>query len=180
MTQIVCKGPCGRTLPHTEEYFYVLHGKLRVRCKQCHAIAVKKWQDAHPEHYENYRKPWALADREKNREKWRARQFNQDMRKMGKNADWYEEQFKKQNGLCAICGQAETIIHYRTKQPKRLCVDHDHRCCPGINSSCGKCVRALLCSRCNPSLAILEEKPGWAEKALAYLKSYETKTEAGV
>jgi hypothetical protein len=33
-------------------------------------------------------------------------------------------------------------------------------------------VRGLLCTRCNPSLAILEEVPDWAERALAYLASY--------
>ena len=37
-------------------------------------------------------------------------------------------------------------------------VDHDHSCCPG-NESCGKCVRGLLCQRCNMVAGMLEEDP---------------------
>ena len=38
---------------------------------------------------------------------------------------------------CAICGTMES-----------LCLDHDHRCCPG-RRSCGKCIRGCLCARHN-------------------------------
>ncbi|MFD4294155.1 endonuclease VII domain-containing protein [Rhodococcus sp. NPDC058532] len=46
-----------------------------------------------------------------------------------------------QNGTCAICQRA-------TGATKRLAVDHDHTCCPG-KTSCGKCVRAIICQPCN-------------------------------
>jgi hypothetical protein len=52
----------------------------------------------------------------------------------------YDAILIKQNGLCAICREAET----QPRHPSgRLCVDHDHKS--------GK-VRALLCGRCNRSL----------------------------
>lgn len=32
-----------------------------------------------------------------------------------------------------------------------ICVDHDHKCCPG-QYSCGKCIIGLLCRNCNAML----------------------------
>lgn len=55
----------------------------------------------------------------------------------------YQHLLEVQGGRCAICRGRPTS--------KRLAVDHDHTCCkkPPI---CGKCVRGLLCSRCNHEL----------------------------
>lgn len=39
---------------------------------------------------------------------------------------------------CAVCGSFEG-----------LSVDHDHKCCPQKTRSCGKCVRGVLCRKCN-------------------------------
>jgi hypothetical protein len=51
---------------------------------------------------------------------------------------------EKQNG-CAIC-------HYRNSLfPIWWSVDHDHSCCNG-DTSCGKCVRGIVCSFCNRGL----------------------------
>jgi hypothetical protein len=38
-----------------------------------------------------------------------------------------------------------------------LHVDHDHSCCPALSTSCGKCVRGLLCFGCNTLVGRVEE-----------------------
>lgn len=48
--------------------------------------------------------------------------------------------FASQNGCCKLCKTNLTI--------KTCKVDHDHSCCPGTKT-CGKCVRGILCNRCN-------------------------------
>ena len=55
----------------------------------------------------------------------------------------YEKLLASQDGVCAICK--------RSPKSRRLAVDHDHSCCPG-KSSCGECVRGLLCTNCNSRL----------------------------
>lgn len=60
----------------------------------------------------------------------------------------YVERFHAQGGVCAICKQPPA-------EGKALVWDHDHACCPG-HSSCGLCIRGLLCSRCNTIAGFVE------------------------
>lgn len=76
------------------------------------------------------------------------------MRTYGLEIERYEEILAAQGGVCAICHQYETRTQYGKRQ--NLTVDHDHRCCPGAKS-CGKCVRGLLCFRCNITLERVEK-----------------------
>jgi hypothetical protein len=52
---------------------------------------------------------------------------------------------------------------------KFLHVDHDHACCPGPKS-CGKCVRFLLCDKCNVGLGSFSDDPLRMAKAIIALK----------
>jgi hypothetical protein len=67
----------------------------------------------------------------------------------------YEEMAK--NG-CEICGR-------RSLRHKKLHVDHDHKCCPvpryadgssKYHKTCGKCIRGVLCDRCNGTVGLYE------------------------
>ena len=82
----------------------------------------------------------------------------------------YEATLAKQGGGCAICGQApkETIREIR------LCVDHDHACCPP-NRSCKKCQRGLLCSPCNKGLGSFRDKETSLSSAIEYLRRFRQK-----
>jgi len=69
----------------------------------------------------------------------------------------YDRMLEERGGVCAIC-----------KNPPakgRLAVDHDHSCCPGMKT-CGKCIRGLLCHKCNRALGVLEKH---LSAAIAYV-----------
>lgn len=74
---------------------------------------------------------------------------------------WYDAQLEKQGGRCAIC---------RCEQGKRkFGIDHDHRCCKKAKS-CGKCVRGLLCIKCNIALERFEAINNFATAVAEYLE----------
>ena len=83
--------------------------------------------------------------------------------KYGVSPEQYQDKLNSQNGVCAVCGKAN-------RTSRRLYVDHDHGCCGG-ETTCGKCVRGLLCHRCNLGLGFLESE-GFLESALQYLRAY--------
>lgn len=82
----------------------------------------------------------------------------------GLNVDSYMEMFNSQNGVCLICKKPE-------KNGRRLSVDHDHSCCNGAHS-CGKCIRGLLCSRCNKTLGMVEDNIEYLNAMIKYLKFF--------
>lgn len=69
--------------------------------------------------------------------------------------------FEEQGGVCAICGNKCT-------SGRTLSVDHDHSCCPG-SASCGKCIRGLLCTRCNMGLGYFLDDANRLRAAVSYL-----------
>lgn len=76
-------------------------------------------------------------------------------RTYGISREQFLELFEAQEGKCARCRKEEWRAHPKTGRVYDLSVDHDHSCCPG-KKSCGKCVRGLLCSRCNNMLGHFE------------------------
>jgi hypothetical protein len=70
----------------------------------------------------------------------------------------YDEMFRAQDGLCAICKLPETFIG-KGGDVIRLAVDHDHET--------GK-VRALLCRSCNIKLGVIENDMNFVALAIEY------------
>jgi Recombination endonuclease VII len=86
-----------------------------------------------------------------------------NLRKFGLNRNTYLEMLDLQGGVCAICGGAQQA------RATKFAVDHDHLCCPN-QSSCGKCVRGLLCNACNAALGMMSDDPKKLRAAAAYLE----------
>lgn len=81
----------------------------------------------------------------------------------GISADFYNNKFKEQNGVCELCGK----LNLRGRD-KFLHIDHNH--------ITGK-IRGLLCHICNTQLGRYEKTKNHCKKVLfeAYLKKYEEK-----
>lgn len=69
----------------------------------------------------------------------------------------YDKMFKKQDGVCAMCGGINL-------DGRRLTVDHNHKT--------GK-IRELLCAKCNSRLGVVENTK-WLQLAKNYLKKHAT------
>lgn len=109
----------------------------------------KKWTK------EYYQRPEVKAIKKergklfKNREAIRNWGYKKDF---GITIEDYDKMFKKQKGLCAICGLPENKI--------RLSVDHCH--------DTGE-VRGLLCGSCNRGLGLFRDNCELLKKAINYL-----------
>lgn len=97
---------------------------FRTYCKSCEIVRLNEYNS----------RPGVKEERKR----WRAKHY------YGKTLEQIQEIFEKQGSVCAICHTLDPGI-------KGWVIDHDHECCSGIKS-CGKCVRGVLCSRCNRGL----------------------------
>lgn len=102
-------------------------------CKPCDYIKGRNWEKRNPAKVQskNRRKGWRYANIQITEEQ-------------------YFQMIKRQNGLCAIC----------QIQPKKLCVDHNHKT--------GQ-VRELLCQQCNLAIGNVKEDFEILKRMVEYL-----------
>ncbi len=165
----ICKH-CSKSLP--SEDFY----SGRRVCKNCissinsskdytEVNRCKRERYATDDKYRQYiaeqRKTWEQQVRDEGR--FSDIRLASRLRAYGKTIEWYKEQLGKQNYVCAICKKSSV--------KGRLAVDHDHRCCPN-HSSCGKCVRGLICQPCNKMLGYARDNVTTLLEASYYLNSF--------
>ena len=100
---------------------------------------TKAWEKANPEKRKNSRLKYAY----------------------GITIEEYQKLWDLQKGLCAICGEPETNIDHRTKQNRRLAVDHNHET---------KKVRGLLCTKCNKGIGLLGDDSEILQNAANYMR----------
>lgn len=84
--------------------------------------------------------------------------------KYGITQEDFQSLLDAQNGECAICSTSEPECNQQFQ------VDHDHGCCPG-KKTCGKCIRGLLCCRCNQVLGLMYDNVDLLLKAVDYLNA---------
>lgn len=73
-----------------------------------------------------------------------------------------QKMYIDQDFRCAICREPCEVY-------KNLSIDHDHKCCSSRARSCGKCVRGLLCAKCNHGLGSFRDNPEFLRRAIVYL-----------
>lgn len=78
----------------------------------------------------------------------------------------FERKLRLQGFSCPICHCPLDLLN------NRPVVDHDHSCCPGLKT-CGKCVRDLLCDRCNRVLGTINESIDLLEGMRTYLLKFD-------
>lgn len=150
---------CKETLPYT--HFYKASSYARgydYSCKNCIKERKNAWKrnswNKHKERYNSDRREFFKLNPEKQREQNLKSHYGISL------AD-YNVMYKKQGGICAICGWIPTGIGRYGK----LCVDHSH-----VTDE----VRGLLCHPCNLMLGKAEDNKETLKKAISYLESYGT------
>lgn len=122
-------------------------------CKECCAIASRRYYENHKEQYAKAHKEW----REKNPQ-WkpnpRGRNATLKCRYNISESD-YNDMFIEQGGRCAICGK------HQSKCYKTLHVDHCHETDK---------VRGLLCGKCNRGLGMFSDSISLFHNVIKYLE----------
>ena len=138
---------CNIEKPATTENFST-NGKwgLHSRCRLCANAASSRW-------YQDNRQ-YVLENRD------RERSAGVKLKRYGLTLEQYESLLVAQGGVCAIC-----------KKPpvgERLCIDHDHSCCPS-EKACPRCIRGLVCRPCNLVLGNSGDNVTVLQDAIIYL-----------
>lgn len=89
-----------------------------------------------------------------------------NLRRHGITPEQFDALLEQQDGRCAIC---RNEVDSEKRGPFGvLCIDHDHHCCDKVGS-CGKCIRGLICTPCNVTVAWVEQ---YGEKGIEQLLLY--------
>jgi len=85
------------------------------------------------------------------------------LKSKGLTLESYNSLLEAQNGGCGVCGSKSAGFNR-----KNFAIDHDHSCCDG-QVTCGKCIRGLLCIRCNLVLGAVEDSTELLQQMINYL-----------
>ncbi len=138
-----------------DEKFYkdkTRKGGLSYLCSECNRTRCRIYHKENPDVFKNYH----AKMKPETRRKYKLRMFSLTL-------DDFNIILATQENKCSICKDLFTDKNYPV-------VDHDHSCCSGYYRSCGKCIRGLLCSRCNMSIGGFRDNPEFCRTAADYLE----------
>lgn len=142
-------------------------GKSYWYCGHCAVHRTRQWREDNPERLAQHRAQHLINQRQRHRDDPRWAKNKQLMKHYRMTLEQFEEMLAEQGGVCAGCGADEPGGHGTWH------VDHNHDCCPG-RTSCGECIRALLCAKCNQALGLLNDDPDILRALADYLESHQT------
>jgi len=139
-----------------DDFYKYPDGRLMVPCKDCRREYAKA--------------SWHARDTERVAREADARWERKLRRQFNIDPDDYWRMYDEQQGRCRICSRSLQEMAEGERRGSKFvfmhfAVDHDRRCCSGP-TSCGKCVRGLLCTKCNGSLGWYEQ---FSDEIAAYL-----------
>lgn len=140
-----------RAATRTEAERQVLRDRAQKRREeQPEAVAAAQaaWREKNPD----YHAQWRQDNPEKVRANWIKSRY-------GITIEQWDALLVAQSGRCEIC----------TEPMEQPGVDHDHACCPK-QRSCGRCVRGLLCRRCNAWLGYVADDTDRMRAAIQYIE----------
>jgi hypothetical protein len=144
--------------PKDEGEFYwrnEARGLRRKECKKCTGKRSADWSSTHKDQARARQNRWNKENPERKKSHGRtARLVLKGLSQVS-----YDALLESQGGTCALCSET-----------RDLCVDHDHRCCPG-KRSCGRCVRGILCRKHNAGLGHFSDDVKGLARAIQYLSS---------
>lgn len=128
-------------------------------CKDCSNFNQRHWRASNPGRVVTYRRN---ASEKRDSTAASARRRLHHLKSYGLTPEAYDAMLLEQGGVCRTCGKPEP-------SGRSLAIDHDHSCCPG-KGSCGKCVRSLLCTKCNQGIGQADESIEILESWIWYLR----------
>lgn len=128
----------------------------QIKCKKCAYNYTKTSNNRFRERVRKTDNAHYAKNRNRHIETRRIRQF-------GISQDQFNQMLLKQNNVCAICKNPETVVWKKTNTIKPLCIDHCHKT--------GK-IRGLLCARCNTAIGLFKDSLNALISASEYLKAH--------
>lgn len=136
---------CEKKKPEDQFYWKVKNVRRRTECIECRKTYLRQ-------HYRDNKTSY-LA----NKDSYVSRSGGLRTLKYRLTEEEVAELIARYDGKCWMCKDREAI-HF----------DHDHDCCPG-SYTYGRCVRGVLCNRCNTGLGSLGDNMAGLERAMEYL-----------
>lgn len=125
-------------------------------CGECHNLRRRRMNDT--ERNRNVRLSWKERDPE-------GYAVSVKRRTLRTRFNLSEEEFLE---LLSRFSETHCYLCSREYGSRGPVIDHDHACCSG-RRSCGKCIRGVICNRCNVSLGAVNDNIQTLNNMIGYL-----------